>query len=347
MSLKATLNTTSMTNVRLEAAENKGDLNRRTARSRIAVILPCYNEATTISDVIYDFQVALPGADIYVFDNNSTDDTAEIAERAGAIVRNEPRQGKGHVVRRMFADIEADIYIMADGDGTYDASVAPNLISLLQSEHVDMVVGTRSGVTEDAGRHGHAFGNQLFNRLYTLLFGDQFSDIFSGYRVFSRRFVKSFPATSQGFEIETEMSVHCSQLGIPTIEYPTRYGVRPEDSNSKLRTLRDGMRILGMFALLAKETRPASFFGGIGLMMAVAATLISLPVFVTYLQTGLVPRFPTLILSVGLIIVSTVAAVCGLILDSLARSRIEAKRSVYLSYPARTWQEELRATLQA
>ena len=320
---------------------------RLTARSRVAVILPCYNEAATIAQVIFDFEQALPGADIYVFDNNSSDDTAEIARKAGATVRNENRQGKGHVVRRMFADIEADIYIMADGDGTYDASVAPNLIELLQTEHADMVVGTRSGVTEDAGRQGHAFGNHLFNRLYKLLFGDQFSDIFSGYRVFSRRFVKSFPATSQGFEIETEMSVHCSQLGIPTVEYPTRYGVRPEASASKLRTVRDGLRILGMFGVLAKETRPAAFFGVIGILMASTAILLSLPVFLHYLQTGLVPRFPTLILSVGLIIISSISALCGLILDSLARSRIEAKRSVYLSYPAKTWQEELRATLQA
>lgn len=346
MSLKAAEYTTEESTARFETIETGSGLGRILSRSRIAVILPCYNEATTIAQVVYDFEQAVPGADIYVFDNNSTDGTAEIAERAGAIVRNEPRQGKGHVVRRMFADIEADIYIMADGDGTYDASVAPNLISLLQAEHVDMVVGTRSGVTEDAGRQGHAFGNQLFNRLYNFLFGDQFSDIFSGYRVFSRRFVKSFPATSQGFEIETEMSVHCSQLGIPTVEYPTRYGVRPEDSSSKLRTMRDGLRILGMFGVLAKETRPAAFFGGIGVIIATAAMLLSLPVLWTYFQTGLVPRFPTLILSVGLIIVSTVAALCGLILDSLARSRIEAKRSVYLSYPARTWEEELRATLQ-
>jgi len=318
-----------------------------TARSRIAVILPCYNEAATIAEVIFDFETALPGAEIYVFDNNSTDGTAEIAERAGATVCRETRQGKGHVVRRMFADVEADIYIMADGDGTYDASVAPDLVALLQSGHVDMVVGTRSGVTEDAGRQGHAFGNHLFNRLYKMLFGDQFSDIFSGYRVFTRRFVKSFPATSQGFEIETEMSVHCSQLGIPTIEYPTRYGVRPEDSASKLRTLRDGFRILGMFGVLAKETRPAAFFGVIGLMMTLVAIGLSIPVVLTYLETGLVPRFPTLILSVGLFVVSTIAAVCGLILDSLARARIEAKRSVYLSYPARTWQEELRSMVQA
>lgn len=346
MSLKAAEYTIDGSATRLETVDSGSDLDRIMSRSRIAVILPCYNEATTIAQVVRDFEQAIPGADIYVFDNNSTDGTAEIAATAGAIVRNEPRQGKGHVVRRMFADIEADIYIMADGDGTYDASVAPNLIGLLQSEHVDMVVGTRSGVTEDAGRQGHAFGNQLFNRLYNFLFGDQFSDIFSGYRVFSRRFVKSFPATSQGFEIETEMSVHCSQLGIPTVEYPTRYGVRPEDSSSKLRTMRDGLRILGMFGVLAKETRPAAFFGGIGVIIATAAMLLSLPVLWTYFQTGLVPRFPTLILSVGLIIVSTVAALCGLILDSLARARIEAKRSVYLSYPARTWQEELRATLQ-
>ncbi|MEM9225120.1 MAG: glycosyl transferase, partial [Pseudomonadota bacterium] len=247
------------------------------------------------------------------------------------------RQGKGHVVRRIFADIEADFYIMADGDGTYDASMAPTLLELAKKNHVDMVVGTRAGVTEDAGRGGHAFGNQLFNRIYAALFGDQFSDIFSGYRVFTRRFVKSFPAVSSGFEIETEMSVHCSQLGIPTLERPTPYGVRPEDSTSKLRTFRDGFRILGMFAMLAKETRPAAFFGAIGITMMLAALALFTPVGLDYLNTGEVARFPTAFLSLGLVVISAISAVCGLILDSLARARIEAKRSVFLSYPARQW----------
>ena len=307
------------------------------AEARIAVTLPCYNEASTIASVIADFRDALPGAVIYVFDNNSTDGTADIARRAGAIVRTETRQGKGHVVRRIFADVEADIYVMADGDGTYDASLAPTLIELMKKNHVDMVVGTRADVTRDAGRGGHAFGNRVFNMLFNAMFGRQFTDIFSGYRVFSRRFVKSFPAVTGGFEIETEMSVHSCQIGIPTMERPTPYGVRPEDSTSKLKTFRDGFRILGMFLVLAKETRPAAFFGAIGLLMALVAFGLSLPLFATYLETGLVPRFPTAILSMGLVVIATVSAVCGLILDSLARARVEAKRSVFLAYPAPDW----------
>ena len=307
------------------------------AEARIAVTLPCYNEASTIASVIADFRAALPGADIYVFDNNSTDGTADIARKAGAIVRTETRQGKGHVVRRIFADVEADIYVMADGDGTYDASLAPTLVELMKKNHVDMVVGTRAGVTRDAGRGGHAFGNRIFNMLFNAIFGRQFSDIFSGYRVFSRRFVKSFPAASGGFEIETEMSVHSCQIGIPTLERPTPYGVRPEDSASKLKTFSDGFRILGMFFVLAKETRPAAFFGAIGVLMTLLAVILSAPLFVTYFETGLVPRFPTAILSMGLVIIASISAVCGLILDSLARSRVEAKRSVFLSYPSPDW----------
>lgn len=315
---------------------NSGPL-AQASEARIAVTLPCYNEASTIARVIADFRAALPGADIYVFDNNSTDGTAQIARDAGAIVRTEIRQGKGHVVRRIFADVEADIYVMADGDGTYDASFSPVLIELLKKNNVDMVVGTRANVTKDAGRGGHAFGNQIFNRLFNMMFGRQFTDIFSGYRVFSRRFVKSFPAVSGGFEIETEMSVHSCQIGIPTLERATSYGVRHEDSASKLRTFRDGLRILGMFMVLAKETRPAAFFGAIGLALTLVALGLSAPLFFTYLETGLVPRFPTAILSMGLVIIATVSAVCGLILDSLARARVEAKRSVFLSYPAPDW----------
>ncbi|MEM9571057.1 MAG: glycosyltransferase family 2 protein [Pseudomonadota bacterium] len=308
-------------------------------KPRIAVTIPCYNEAVTIAKVVADFRKALPEAEIYVFDNNSTDNTAQIAQDAGAIVRSEPRQGKGHVVRRMFSDVEADIYLMVDGDDTYDASIAPTLVELLKRNHVDMVVGTRADVTKDAGREGHALGNKLFNKIYGRLFGKQFSDIFSGYRVFTRRFVKSFPAVSSGFEIETEMSVHCSQLGIPTLERPTVYGVRPEDSQSKLRTFRDGFRILGMFAMLAKETRPAAFFGALGLGLVLIAAVLSVPLFITYAQTGLVPRFPTAILAVGLVITATIFAASGLILDSLARARIEAKRAVFLNLRSPDWHE--------
>ena len=301
---------------------------------KIAVTIPCYNEAATIEEVIAGFKAALPHADIYVFDNNSSDGTADVARRAGAIVRSETRQGKGHVVRRIFSDVDADIYVMADGDATYDATMAPTLVELMLRNHVDMVVGTRANVTEDAGREGHAFGNKLFNGLYHRIFGRDFTDIFSGYRVFSRRFVKSFPAVSGGFEIETEMSVHASQLGIPVLERPTKYGVRPEDSESKLRTFRDGFRILGMFALLAKETRPAWFFGLIGAALFGLAGILSLPLLATYAQTGEVPRFPTAILSTGLVTLGAISCVCGLILDSLARSRIEAKRAVFLTYSA-------------
>lgn len=306
-----------------------------TARApRIAVLLPCYNEAATIEACIHGFRAALPMADIYVFDNNSHDATASIARGAGAIVRTENRQGKGYVVQRMFADIEADIYVMADGDGTYDSTVAPALVELLQKNHVEMVVGTRAGVEQDAGRGGHAFGNTIFNMLYRSIFGNDFTDIFSGYRVFSRRFVKSFPATSTGFEIETEMSVHASQLGIPVLERPTKYGVRPEDSESKLRTFRDGFRILGMFAMLAKETRPAAFFGLISATLVCLAIILAVPIAITFAQIGVVPRFPTLILSTALLIIAAITAVCGLILDSLARARIEAKRAVYLNFRA-------------
>lgn len=307
------------------------------AEPRIAVTIPCYNEAATIAKVIEDFRKSLPTAEIYVYDNNSSDGTAQIAADAGAIVRTEHRQGKGHVVRRIFSDIEADLYVMADGDDTYDASMAPQLVELLKKNHVDMVVGIRDGVTKDAGREGHAFGNRLFNSLYGKLFGNQFSDIFSGYRIFTRRFVKSFPAVSAGFEIETEMSVHCSQLGIPTLERPTKYGVRPEDSTSKLRTFHDGFRILGMFAMLAKETRPAAFFGLIGVAMALGAMLLATPLVFTYAQTGMVPRLPTAVLSMGMVLIGTVTAVCGLILDSLARARLEAKRAVFLSYKSQPW----------
>lgn len=307
------------------------------AQPRIAVTIPCYNEAVTIAKVIADFKSALPDAEIYVFDNNSTDNTAQIARGAGAIVRTERRQGKGHVVRRIFSDIEADIYLMVDGDDTYDATVANTLVELLKRNHVDMVVGTRANVTKDAGREGHAFGNKIFNKIYGRLFGKQFSDIFSGYRVFSRRFAKSFPAVSSGFEIETEMSVHCSQLGISTLERPTHYGERPEDSHSKLRTFHDGFRILGMFAMLAKETRPAAFFGAIGIALVALAGILAAPLFLTYFETGLVPRLPTAILATGLVMTASISAVCGLILDSLARARTEAKRAVFLSYPAQDW----------
>ena len=306
------------------------------AAPAIAVLLPCYNEERTIGRVVRGFRDALPEATIYVYDNNSTDLTAPPARAAGAVVVREGRQGKGNVVRRMFADIEADIYVMADGDGTYDPADAPMLVNTLLTERVDMVVGTRRGVTDDAGRAGHAFGNRLFNSLYQRLFGRDFTDIFSGYRVFSRRFVKSFPAVSGGFEIETEMSVHASMLRIPVCEIGLDYGRRPDGSHSKLSTFGDGFRILWMLAMLMKETRPARFFGALAGLFLMASAGFAAPVLYEYFSTGYVAKVPTWILSIGLLSLSMIMVVAGLILDSVARGRSEQKRIHYLSLaPAR------------
>ena len=298
----------------------------------IAVVLPCYNEALSIRSVVEAFRAALPTAKVYVYDNRSTDSTSETAAAAGAVVRFEHWPGKGNVVRRMFADIEADVYVMADGDGTYDASLAPEMVSRLCRENLDMVVGTRRNVYNDAHRMGHGFGNRLFNNLYRSLFGPLFTDIFSGYRVFSRRYVKTFPAISSGFEIETEMSVHASQLRMPIIEIPSNYGARQEGSVSKLRTFRDATRILFTFLILFKEIRPARFFGVIAIVFSLAAVGLSIPLLMTYIETGLVPRFPTAILSTGLILLAGVSLGSGLILDSVARGRTEQKRMWYLGY---------------
>ncbi|WP_454748639.1 glycosyltransferase [Ciceribacter selenitireducens] len=300
----------------------------------VAVLLPCYNEAGTIGAVVQGFRAALPQARIYVYDNNSTDGTALTAMLAGATVMRERRQGKGHVVRRMFCDIEADVYVMADGDGTYAPDDAEELIRTLLTERTDMVVGTRRGVHADAGRNGHAFGNRLFNRLYRFLFGSDFTDILSGYRVFSRRFVKSFPAVSAGFEIETEMSVHASRLKLPVCELELDYGRRPEGSHSKLSTFGDGAKILWMFAMLMKETRPFAFFGAIAATIMAASLFFMAPVLVEYFTSGLVSRMPTWILATALMMMSLLAFTAGLILDSLARSRAEQLRIHYLSLPA-------------
>jgi glycosyltransferase involved in cell wall biosynthesis len=301
---------------------------------KVAVLLPCYNEALTIGGVVAGFAAALPGARVYVFDNNSTDDTARAAARAGAKVFREGRQGKGNVVRRMFADIEADIYVMADGDGTYDPADAPSLVNALITEHVDMVVGTRRDVGRDAGRSGHAFGNRTFNRLYRWLFGRGFTDIFSGYRAFTRRFVKSFPAISTGFEIETEMSVHASQLMIPVAEIDLSYGRRPSGSSSKLRTFHDGFRILKMFAMLMKETRPFVFYCIFAMLFWIAGLALMFPIVLTWIETGLVPRLPTAVVATGMFIIGFMLAGSGLILDSLSRSRVEQKRILFLTVPA-------------
>jgi len=297
----------------------------------VAVLLPCYNEALSIGKVVKDFKSVLPMATIYVYDNRSSDDTSAVARAAGAVVRREMWAGKGNVVRRMFSDIKADIYLMADGDGTYDFTAAPGMIQRLIDHHLDMVVGTRRDVYANAHRKGHGFGNQIFNRLFRGLFGPAFNDIFSGYRVFSHRFVKSFPAVSSGFEIETEMSVHACQLRMPIEEMPTDYGARQEGTASKLRTVRDGLRILFTFLILFKEIRPARFFGVLALGFFALAVGLSLPLLMTYLETGLVPRIPTAILSTGLTLLGGIFMVCGLVLDSVARGRLEQKRMWYVA----------------
>lgn len=300
----------------------------------IAVLLPCYNEATTIGDVVTAFRAALPGARIYVYDNNSKDQTALRAALAGATVVRETRQGKGHVVRRMFSDIEADIYLMADGDGTYAAHDAPELIRTLLTEGCDMVVGTRRGVTDDAGRRGHAFGNAIFNLIYRRIFGSDFTDIFSGYRAFSRRFAKSFPAVSDGFEIETEMSVHASVLKLPVAELSLDYGRRPDGSHSKLSTFKDGAKILWMFAMLTKETRPFLFFSYLSLGLIATSMVFIVPVLNEYFLTGLVNRMPTWMMGLSMLMMALMLFSAGMILDSLARGRVEQKRIHYMSIPA-------------
>ena len=302
-----------------------------TREPTIAVLLPCYNEEHTIGDVVSRFRAALPAARIYVYDNNSRDLTALKARAAGAVVVRETRQGKGNVVRRMFADVDADIYVMADGDGTYAPEDAPQLINILLTEHADMVVGTRRGVTDDAGRAGHAFGNRIFNALYHRLFGRDFTDIFSGYRAFTRRYVKSFPAVSGGFEIETEMSVHASMLKLPVAEIGLDYGRRPEGSSSKLSTWKDGAKILWMFAMLMKETRPLRFFGALAGLALAASAILAAPVLAEYFTTGLVLKVPTWILAMALLLLAMIMMTAGLVLDSVARGRAEQKRIFYLS----------------
>ena len=301
---------------------------------RLAVILPCYNEDAAITETIAGFRSALPSATVYVYDNNSSDRTIELARAAGAVVRTERQQGKGHVVRRMFADIDADVYVMADGDLTYDPKSAPEMVRMLAGDQLDMVVGTRQHEVADAYRGGHVIGNRLFTGLLARLFGRSFTDIFSGYRVFSRRFVKSFPALSQGFEIETEISVHALELRMPVGELTTAYGARPEGSASKLSTYRDGWRILKTIGTLYRIERPVLFFGSIAALLTLAAIILASPLLLTYLDTGLVPRFPTAILATGLIIIAVLSFFAGLILDTVTRGRREMRRLAYLAYPA-------------
>jgi glycosyltransferase involved in cell wall biosynthesis len=301
---------------------------------RIAVILPCYNEEAAIAATVAGFRQALPGAAVYVYDNNSRDRTREIAAQAGAVVRTERQQGKGHVVRRMFADVDADIYLMADGDLTYDPKAAPEMVDLLLAEQLDMVVGTRRHEEKEAYRGGHVLGNKLFTGILSGLFGRSFTDIFSGYRVFSRRFVKSFPVLSAGFEIETEISVHALELRMPVGEVETAYGARPEGSHSKLSTYSDGWRILRTIVTLYRMERPALFYGVIGAFLLALALVLAIPLIVTYLQTGLVPRFPTAILVTGITVIAVLSFFAGLILDTVTRGRREVRRLAYLAYPA-------------
>lgn len=303
---------------------------------RIAVLLPCYNEAAAIAQTVVDFRAALPGATIYVYDNNSSDATCEIAAAAGAIVRTERMQGKGNVVRRMFADVEADIYVMADGDATYEAAAAPALVSQLVEENLDMVVGARKSEVDAAYRRGHRLGNAMLTGMLARIFGRSFTDILSGYRIFSRRFVKSFPVLSSGFEIETEISVHALELRMPVAEQITAYAARPQGSESKLNTYRDGFRILNTILTLFRYERPLVFFGTIAALFAIMAILLGIPLVMTYLKTGLVPRFPTAILATGLMILSALNGMCGLILDTVVRGRLEVRRLAYLAYPAPT-----------
>ena len=300
----------------------------------IAVLLPCYNEEAAIAQTVAGFRAALPGATVYVYDNNSRDRTAEVARAAGAVVRVERIQGKGAVVRRMFADIDADVYVMADGDATYDAASAPALVARLLDEQLDMVVGSRVGEAVEAYRRGHRLGNAMLTGMLAQLFGRSFTDILSGYRVFSRRFVKSFPVLSVGFEIETEISVHALELKMPVAEIETPYFARPEGSTSKLSTYRDGWRILNTIVTLFRIERPLLFFGAVGAGLALLALLLAVPLVVTYAETGLVPRIPTAVLVTGLMILASLCAFAGLILDTVVRGRREVRRLAYLAWPA-------------
>ena len=300
---------------------------------RIAVLVPCFNEEAAVANVVADFRKVLPSAQIYVYDNNSKDRTAAIAREAGAEVRAERRQGKGHVVRRMFADIDAAIYVLVDGDATYDAPSAPRMIEMLVSEHLDMVVGLRVDQNKAAYRAGHRTGNLLLTRFLAEVFGHGFKDILSGYRVFSRRFVKTFPVLSDGFEIETELSVHALELALPVAEIETPYFARPEGSFSKLNTWRDGFRILGTMLKLYRSEKPLRFFTAIGIFLALVSVGLAIPIFVTYVQEGIVPRLPTAVLSTGLMIVAILSMSSGLVLDTVTRGRREMKLLAYLSQP--------------
>jgi glycosyltransferase involved in cell wall biosynthesis len=303
-------------------------------RPRIAVLIPCYNEEVAIGDTVRGFAAALPEATIFVYDNNSKDKTIERAREAGAVVRSENLQGKGNVVRRMFADIDADVYLMTDGDTTYDPAAARTMIDMLVEQNLDMVVGKRIHKAKEAYRPGHVLGNRMLTGFLARLFGQRFTDILSGYRAFSRRFAKSFPALSAGFEIETELTVHALTLKLPVAEIDTDYFERPAGSTSKLNTYRDGIRILRVMLTLFKNERPLAFFSWVTLVLALLAVGLSIPVFITYFETGLVPRFPTAILSSTMMLLAFLSLAVGLVLDTVTRGRREVKRLMYLAIPA-------------
>jgi glycosyltransferase involved in cell wall biosynthesis len=306
----------------------------RQARQRLAVLVPCFNEEAAIAQVVRDFRGALPQATIYVYDNNSTDRTMEVARDAGAVVRREQHQGKGNVVRRMFSDIDADVYLLVDGDATYDAPSAPGMIERLLEDRLDMVVAARVHADEAAYRRGHVTGNRLLTGFVATVFGTAFTDILSGYRVFSRRFVKSFPVLSGGFEIETELTVHALELELPVAEVRTPYYARPEGSISKLSTWRDGFRILGTILKLYRSERPLAFFTSIGIALATMSIGFAIPVIITFVEYGTVPRLPTAILAMGMMLAAYVSIAAGLILDTVTRGRREMKLLAYLGQRA-------------
>ncbi|MEM9402166.1 MAG: glycosyltransferase family 2 protein [Pseudomonadota bacterium] len=316
-----------------ERSERRASGSKDDRKLHVAVLVPCYNEASTIGTVIDDFRTALPNCSVYVYDNNSTDDTMAIAASHGAVVRSEPMQGKGNVVRRMFADIEADVFILVDGDDTYEAAAAPAMVEQLLAEGLDMITGRRIETSTEAYRFGHRFGNRMLTTLVSAPFGRRVSDLLSGYRVLSRRFVKSFPVLSGGFEIETELTVHALELGMPQAEVDTQYKERPEDSVSKLNTYRDGFRILRTIVSLLKEERPLAFFTVVFGLLAGASVILAIPIVLEFINTGLVPRFPTAILCTGLMLLAFLALACGFVLDTVTRGRRELKRLSYLRVP--------------
>ena len=313
--------------VKNEAQEESKALGRYT----VAVLVPCYNEEVAVAKVVADFKTALPDADIYVYDNNSSDRTAEVAASAGALVRHEPRQGKGHVVRRMFADVEADLYVLVDGDATYDAPSARAMIARLMDDRLDMVVAARADREQAAYRSGHRVGNRLLTGFVAHVFGYAFTDMLSGYRVFSRRFVKSFPVLSGGFEIETELTIHALELGLPVAEVQTPYYARPVGSASKLNTWADGLRILRTILKLYRSERPLTFFTALGISLALISIGLGIPIVLTFLREGIVPRLPTAVLSTGLMLLAFLSVASGLVLDTVTRGRRELKLLAYLS----------------